>query len=111
MADLAVLNKESGSGAASVDQEQSLLTVTDLTVAYGDGENARAAEIHHSLMPLVDALFVTTSPIPLKYALNRIGMAVGGTRLPLVPIDPKSQAIMDAALANARVDLKVAVPA
>jgi peptide/nickel transport system ATP-binding protein len=43
MADLAVLNKESGSGAASVDQEQSLLTVTDLTVVYGDGDNARTA--------------------------------------------------------------------
>jgi 4-hydroxy-tetrahydrodipicolinate synthase len=85
--------------------------ISALIRAFVAGENARAAEIHHSLMPLVDALFVTTSPIPLKYALNRIGMAVGGTRLPLVPIDPKSQAIMDAALANARVDLKVAVPA
>ena len=38
-------------------------------------------------MPLVDALFVTSSPIPLKYALNKLGMPVGETRLPLVPID------------------------
>ena len=79
--------------------------------AFVAGENGRAAEIHHSLMPLVDALFVTSSPIPLKYALNRIGMRVGGTRLPLVAIDAKSQAIMDAALANARIDLEAAVPA
>ena len=35
------------------------------------GDNARAAEIHHRLMPLVDALFVTSSPIPLKYALEQ----------------------------------------
>src|SRR5204862_4786033 len=47
-----------------------------------DLDNARAAQIHHSLMPLVDALFVTSSPIPLKYALNRIGMSVGNPRLP-----------------------------
>jgi 4-hydroxy-tetrahydrodipicolinate synthase len=62
-------------------------------------------------MPLVDALFVTSSPIPLKYALNRVGMRVGNPRLPLVPIDTKSQAVMDAALAAARIDLEAAVPA
>ena len=62
-------------------------------------------------MPLVDALFVTSSPIPLKYALNKIGMRVGPTRLPLVPIDSKSQALMDTALANTRVDLLAGVPA
>jgi 4-hydroxy-tetrahydrodipicolinate synthase len=62
-------------------------------------------------MPLIDALFVTSSPIPLKYALNKVGMRVGETRLPLVPIDPKSQTIMDAALANVRVDLEAAVAA
>jgi len=37
--------------------------------AYVAGDVARAAEMHHRLMPLVDALFVTSSPIPLKYAL------------------------------------------
>jgi 4-hydroxy-tetrahydrodipicolinate synthase len=58
-------------------------------------------------MPLVDALFVTSSPIPLKYALNKIGMEVGDTRLPLVPIDAKSQAVMDAALATTQIDLRV----
>ena len=100
-----------GYGVVSVAAHLVGQQISALIRAYVAGENARAAEIHHSLMPLVDALFVTTSPIPLKYALNRIGMGVGGTRLPLVPIDPKSQAIMDAALARARVDLKVAVPA
>jgi 4-hydroxy-tetrahydrodipicolinate synthase len=62
-------------------------------------------------MPLVDALFVTTSPIPLKYALNKVGMPVGETRLPLVPIDTRSQAAMDAVLAHTHIDLPVAVPA
>jgi 4-hydroxy-tetrahydrodipicolinate synthase len=60
-------------------------------------------------MPLIDALFVTSSPIPLKYALNKVGMRVGGTRLPLVPIDSKSQAIMDEALANTRIDIGAGV--
>src|SRR3979411_445530 len=91
-----------GYGVVSVAAHLVGQQIAALVRGFFAGANAPAAEIHHSLMPLVDALFVTTSPIPLKYALNRIGMAVGGTRLPLVPIDPKSQAIMDAALANAR---------
>jgi 4-hydroxy-tetrahydrodipicolinate synthase len=79
--------------------------------AFRAGDTARAAQIHHSLMPLVDALFVTSSPIPLKYALNRLGMRVGSPRLPLVPIDPRSQAVMDSALSSVTVDLRVPVPA
>jgi 4-hydroxy-tetrahydrodipicolinate synthase len=75
------------------------------------GDNQRAAEIHHRLMPLIDALFVTSSPFPLKYALNSIGMSVGHSRLPLVPIDPRSQALMDAALATCRIDLMAPVAA
>jgi 4-hydroxy-tetrahydrodipicolinate synthase len=100
-----------GYGVVSVAAHLVGQQISELIRAFVAGENARAAQIHHSLMPLVDALFVTSSPIPLKYALNRIGMPVGNPRLPLVPIDPKSQAIMDAALAATRVDLKLAVPA
>ncbi|MCI2422619.1 ABC transporter ATP-binding protein [Saccharopolyspora sp. K220] len=40
MTDLAVLSKQSGSGAASSDPEQGLLQVSGLTVTYGDGESA-----------------------------------------------------------------------
>jgi 4-hydroxy-tetrahydrodipicolinate synthase len=60
-------------------------------------------------MPLVDALFVTSSPIPLKYALNQEGMRVGSPRLPLVPIDSKSQAIMDEALKSTRAAFEASV--
>ncbi len=100
-----------GYGVVSVAAHLVGQQIAALMRAYVAGENGRAAEIHHRLMPLVDALFVTSSPIPLKYALNRIGMQVGQPRLPLVAIDPKSQAIMDAALAATRVDLAAAVPA
>lgn len=100
-----------GYGVVSVAGHLVGRQIEALMNAYLDGQNARAAEIHHSLMPLVDALFVTSSPIPLKYALNKVGMQVGDPRLPLVPIDAKSKAVMDAALASTRVDLPVAVAA
>jgi 4-hydroxy-tetrahydrodipicolinate synthase len=100
-----------GYGVVSVAAHLVGRQIADLIKAYGAADTARAARLHHSLMPLVDALFVTSSPIPLKYALNRVGMRVGDPRLPLVPIDPKSQAVMDAALGSTTVDLPVAVPA
>jgi 4-hydroxy-tetrahydrodipicolinate synthase len=110
-ADILTIMALGGYGIVSVAAHLVGRQIGSLMSAYLAGENTRAAEIHHSLMPLVDALFVTSSPIPLKYALGKVGMPVGGTRLPLVPIDARSQAVMDAALASTRIDLPVAVPA
>jgi 4-hydroxy-tetrahydrodipicolinate synthase len=110
-ADILTIMALGGYGVVSVAAHLVGRQIASLMSASLAGENARAAEIHHSLMPLVDALFVTSSPIPLKYALGKVGMAVGGTRLPLVPIDARSQATMDTALAGTRIDLPVAVPA
>lgn len=76
-----------------------------------DGRHDEAAEIHRRTLPLVQALFVTTNPIPLKYALNRVGFSVGAPRLPLVEADAKSAAVIDAALAKATIDLPVPVGA
>jgi 4-hydroxy-tetrahydrodipicolinate synthase len=110
-ADLLTILALGGYGVVSVASHLVGIQLAALIRSYLEGDGAGAAEIHHSLMPFVDALFVTTSPIPLKYALNRVGMHVGNPRLPLVPIDPKSQSVMDAALANLRVDLPMGTPA
>ncbi|MDQ6674668.1 MAG: 4-hydroxy-tetrahydrodipicolinate synthase [Chloroflexota bacterium] len=110
-ADILTIMALGGYGVVSVAAHLVGLQIAELMRAFVAGDTARAAELHHRLMPLVDALFVTSSPIPLKYALNKIGMRVGRTRLPLVPIDAKSQAIMDAALATTRVDLQAGVAA
>lgn len=70
-----------------------------------NGDLVEARRIHMRLAPLFAALFVTTSPIPLKYALERCGFPCGGLRLPLVRIDPASAAVMDRVLAEVTVDL------
>ncbi len=110
-ADILTIMALGGYGVVSVAAHLVGQQIAELMRAFVAGDTARAAELHHRLMPLVDALFVTSSPIPLKYALNKVGMSVGPTRLPLVPIDLKSQAIMDAALATTRVDLHAGVAA
>jgi 4-hydroxy-tetrahydrodipicolinate synthase len=110
-ADILTIMALGGYGVVSVAAHLVGRQISALMSAFVAGQNAKAAKIHHSLMPLVDALFVTSSPIPLKYALNTVGMRVGNARLPLVPIDAKSKAIMDAALASTKIDLPVAIPA
>jgi 4-hydroxy-tetrahydrodipicolinate synthase len=55
-------------------------------------------EIHESLTDLFRALFVTTSPIPLKAALNMLGHEVGGLRLPLVEASEEERAAVREAL-------------
>ena len=71
------------------------------------GKMNEAASIHHRLLPLIDALFIISNPIPVKYALNHIGFNVGKPRLPLTEPDEKTAAIIRDMLKNYRVDLPV----
>ncbi|HEY5425625.1 MAG TPA: 4-hydroxy-tetrahydrodipicolinate synthase [Candidatus Tumulicola sp.] len=51
--------------------------------AYRAGRVREAADIHASLLELFDLLFVTTSPIPIKWAMKQLGFRAGDCRLPL----------------------------
>lgn len=73
------------------------------------GDTKGAAAIHHRLLPLVNALFIVANPIPVKHALNHLGFRVGPCRLPLVEMDPKAAAVLEAELAKVQIDLPVAV--
>lgn len=70
-----------------------------------EGRTGRAAQIHRYLLPLFNAMFVVSNPVPIKYALNHIGFYVGNPRLPLTPLDDKSAAAIEAVLKNYRIDL------
>jgi len=71
------------------------------------GKITEAASIHHRLLPLIDALFIVSNPIPVKYALNHIGFYVGKPRLPLTEPDEKSAALIKNTLKNYKIDLPV----
>jgi len=51
--------------------------------AFTSGDVARAGAIHRGLQPLFSAIFATTSPIPIKWAMNELGFAAGPCRSPL----------------------------
>ncbi len=71
------------------------------------GKIGEAAAIHRHLLPLVNALFIVSNPVPLKYALNQIGFNVGKPRLPLVEPDEKSAATIRETLKKYKIDLPV----
>ena len=56
---------------------------------FGDVETAK--RINDELAPLFKALFIETNPGPVKMAMNWMGMAAGGLRLPLVELEPENQ--------------------
>ncbi|HTU81562.1 MAG TPA: 4-hydroxy-tetrahydrodipicolinate synthase [Candidatus Acidoferrales bacterium] len=51
--------------------------------AHCAGNVAEAARIHLATLPLIDALFATTNPIPVKWAMRELGFRAGECRLPL----------------------------
>ena len=66
--------------------------------AAAGGDLDRVREIDAELTPVYEGLSVTTNPIPLKAALELLGLASGRMRLPLVPADAEQRAAVKAAL-------------
>lgn len=85
-------------GVVSVASHVAGKKIREMIEAFFSGDVERAREIHISLIPLFDALFCRTNPIPVKYAMNRIGTPVGGHRLPLTPLDEHGREIVNEAL-------------
>jgi 4-hydroxy-tetrahydrodipicolinate synthase len=67
------------------------------------GDGARAAEIDTSLRPVYEAMNVTVNPIPVKTALELLGVIDGTMRLPLVPATDEQRGAVRAALETAGV--------
>jgi len=58
------------------------------------GDFGKARALHRKLFPLIKALFVETNPIPVKAALELMGLARGRPRLPLTPLQPVHRALL-----------------
>ncbi len=56
--------------------------------SYFDGNTARSDTLQLRYLELIENLFGDVSPIPVKCAMNAMGMDVGGCRLPLCDMDP-----------------------
>lgn len=63
------------------------------------GRRAEALQLQHQLLPLMDSLFLESNPIPLKAALQMLGLANDFVRLPLYPAQAGTRQKVEAALA------------
>src|SRR3990170_654936 len=88
-----------GSGCISVASHIAPRLCAEFQNACLEGDFKAALALQDRLMPLHDALFVETSPGPVKYAASRLGLCSSETRLPLVPVSEATRKAVDAALA------------
>ncbi len=72
-----------GIGVVSIASHLIGAEIKAMITAFAAGNTGKAAEIHGQLFPIFKGLFIATNPIPVKEALNMMGMEVGGFRLPL----------------------------
>ena len=71
----------------------------DVMQAYEDGRVREAAKLNARMVPLANAMFIETNPIPVKAAVTLVtGIDAGQPRLPLTPMEPANKAKMDAVL-------------
>ena len=75
-----------GNGVISVVSNIVPGDMAGLCSHFHNGDIRSAAELHHKLLPLCDAMFVETDPIPIKGALSMMGHIQNELRLPLVPL-------------------------
>lgn len=83
-----------GKGVISVLANVMPKKVHEMTKAYLDGNCKKSTEIQIETLELANSLFLETNPIPVKTALNLMGLEVGPLRLPLYEMDKKLEAIM-----------------
>ena len=82
-------------GVISVWSNVAPADVHDMCAAFSAGDLLRARELQLKAQPLVDALFSEVNPIPVKKALNLMGLEVGPLRSPLTEMTPENAAKLE----------------
>ena len=75
-----------GEGVIAVVSNEAPALLVEMTDAALKGDRPRAAALHAKLFPLMRANFRESNPIPVKWAMARLGLCGGTLRLPLVPL-------------------------
>ena len=90
-----------GQGNISVSANIAPRLMHELCVAAMAGQVQRAIEIQMKLLPLHKNLFIEPNPIPVKWAMARMGLCADTLRLPMTPLSPGNHAVLAAAMQSA----------
>ena len=87
-----------GKGVISVLSNVAPRYTHDICAKWFAGDTAGSLAMQLAALPLCKALFADVNPIPVKWAMNRLGWHAGACRLPLVDPNEAVQAQLDSAL-------------
>ncbi|UUZ68602.1 4-hydroxy-tetrahydrodipicolinate synthase [Polaromonas sp. P2-4] len=87
-----------GQGNISVTANIAPRLMHELCVAAVAGDTRRAMELQFKLLPLHRNLFIEANPIPVKWAMARMGLCGGTLRLPMTPLETANEAAVENAL-------------
>ena len=83
-----------GLGVISVLSNIAPRQTHDMVMEFLEGDRAKAMKIQLDAIPLINALFCEVNPIPVKAAMNMLGMQAGPLRLPLTEMEEAHQAVL-----------------
>ena len=95
-----------GKGVISVLSNVCPQETHDIVARFLDGDVAGSRELQLRALPLVHALFCEVNPIPVKTAMNLMGMAVGPLRLPMTPMEEANKARLIQAMKDFGITIK-----
>lgn len=81
-----------GKGVISVLSNICPQETHDIVAKFLEGDVAASRELQLKALPLIHALFCEVNPIPVKTAMNLMGMEVGPLRLPMTPMEESNKA-------------------
>ena len=87
-----------GHGNVSVSANIAPRQMHEMCMAAIQGDRAKAMAIQLQLLPIHKHLFVEANPIPVKWAMHRLGLCGPTLRLPMTPLEPSNAPVVEAAL-------------
>lgn len=85
-----------GVGVISVLSNVAPKETHDIVAKYLDGDVKGSLDLQLKYLPLIDALFSEVNPIPVKKAINLMGMNVGNLRMPLTEMSKEKATVLEA---------------
>jgi 4-hydroxy-tetrahydrodipicolinate synthase len=92
-------------GVISVTANVAARAMHEMCAAALAGRHDEACALNDRLMPLHQAMFVEANPIPVKWAVQRLGLVGPGIRLPLTPLSQPLHATVEAAMRSVGIAL------
>lgn len=89
-----------GKGVISVLANIAPKNTHNMVMKFLDGDTAESKKLQIEAIELINALFCEVNPIPVKAALNMMGLNVGGYREPLVEMEDKNYEKLKSAMKN-----------